>query len=45
MPKCYQLIGVPGAGKSTLIDAYLNTLLGVDFYDKFRFKIIDERKI
>jgi hypothetical protein len=28
-----------------LIDAYLNTLLGVDYYDKFRFKMIDERKI
>ena len=26
-------------------DAYLNTLLGVDYYDKFRFKLIDERKI
>ena len=28
-----------------MIDAYLNTLLGVDYYDKFRFKMIDERKI
>ena len=39
------MLGQTGSGKSTLIDAYLNTLLGVEFYDPFRFKMIDERKI
>ena len=34
-----------GAGKTTMIDSLINFLLGVNFYDKFRYKLIDEREI
>ena len=37
-------MGKTGVGKSTLIDSYINYLTGVDYYDKFRFKLIDERE-
>ncbi len=37
------MCGETGAGKTTLINSYLNTLLGVEFYDPFRFKMIFER--
>lgn len=43
MTKNYIVMGQTGVGKSTLIDAYINYLTGVDYYDKFRFKLIDER--
>lgn len=33
-----------GSGKTTLIDSMLNYLLGVEFFDKFRYKLVDERK-
>lgn len=35
--------GQTGAGKTTMINSYINILLGVEFFDPFRFKIIDER--
>lgn len=34
-----------GAGKTTLIDSMINYLLGVEFFDQFRYKLIDERNI
>ena len=47
-PECLQvrnivIFGQTGAGKTTFIDSYTNFLLGVDFYDKFRYKLVDER--
>ena len=39
------MLGETGTGKTTLIDAYINFLTGVTFYDKFRFRLIDEREI
>lgn len=39
------VLGETGVGKTTLIDAYINHLVGVDYYDKFRYRLIDERKI
>jgi GTPase SAR1 family protein len=43
--KCYNfvVVGATGAGKTTLIDSLVNYLLGVEFYDNFRYKLIDER--
>lgn len=43
--KNFIVIGQTGTGKSTLIDSYVNYLFGIDFYDKFRYKLIDERSI
>lgn len=34
-----------GTGKTTLIDSFINYILGVEFYDKFRYNLIDERNI
>lgn len=34
-----------GSGKTTMIDSFINYLMGVEYYDKFRYKLIDERKI
>ena len=35
------MIGATGSGKSTLIDGFINYILGVNFEDDFRFTIID----
>ncbi|XP_070829786.1 uncharacterized protein [Chaetodon trifascialis] len=36
------VLGATGAGKSTLIDGLINYILGVEWKDSFRFKLIDE---
>ena len=39
------VLGQSGAGKTTLVDAYVNYLMGIEIYDKFRYKIVDARAI
>jgi uridine kinase len=45
--KCYNIVvvGVTGAGKTTFCDSLVNFFLGVDFYNDFRYKLIDESAI
>ena len=35
--------GQTGAGKTTLIDCYINFLLDVELNDSFRYRLVDER--
>ena len=42
------LVGATGSGKSTLVDGIINYIMGVNFEDPFRFKMVvlekEERK-
>ena len=35
--------GQTGAGKTTLVDSFINFMLGIELYDKFRYKLVDEK--
>lgn len=39
------LLGATGSGKSTLINGMINYILGIDWKDSFRFKLIDEGQL
>lgn len=38
------LVGATGSGKSTLVDGFVNYLLGVNFDDPFRFTVLQLEK-
>ena len=43
--KIILLVGPPGAGKTTLINAIINYILGVKWKDTFRFKLVVDDKM
>jgi Tfp pilus assembly pilus retraction ATPase PilT len=38
--KIVLILGETGSGKSTIIDLMINYLLGVEYEDNFRFKLV-----
>ncbi|CAG0878992.1 unnamed protein product [Darwinula stevensoni] len=42
--KVILLVGITGAGKSTLVNSFVNHLLVVKFLDNFRYELIEEEK-
>jgi polynucleotide 5'-kinase involved in rRNA processing len=43
--KVILLVGQTGSGKSTMIDLIINYLMGIDFDDVIRYKLVDEREL
>lgn len=43
--RCYNflVVGPTGAGNTTFINSFINYIMGVEFYDNFRYNINDER--
>ena len=39
------VLGPTGAGKTTFVDSFLNFVLGIEFYDRFRYKLVNEKSI
>ena len=38
------LVGATGSGKSTMVDSFINYIVGVDYKDPFRFSMVDLEK-
>lgn len=38
--KTIMLVGATGSGKSTLVDGFVNYLMGVNFEDPYRFTVL-----
>ena len=38
------LMGATGSGKSTLINAMVNYIIGVEWEDNFRFQMVDDQR-
>ena len=43
-PKVLMLVGATGAGKTTLINSIANYIMGVEWQDDFRYKLITEKQ-
>ena len=41
----FLIIGPTGAGKTTYVDAFVNFVLGIDIFDKFRYRMVDEKHL
>ena len=39
------VLGPTGAGKTTFVDSFVNFVLGIEIYDRFRYKLVDEKHI
>ena len=39
------VLGPSGAGKTTLVDSFVNFVLGIEIQDLFRYKLVDEKQI
>ena len=39
------VLGQTGAGKTTFVDSFVNYLLGIEIYDKFRYRLCNEKQI
>jgi hypothetical protein len=35
------VVGGTGTGKSTLLDAFVNKIMGISYFDNWRFKLVD----
>ena len=36
------VLGQTGAGRSTWADSFINHIMGIEIYDNFRYKLVDE---
>lgn len=41
----FLVVGESGTGKTTLLDAFVNFICGIDFHDSWRWKLVDESDI
>ena len=39
------MLGPSGAGKTTFVDSFANFVLGIEIYDSFRYRLVNEKQI
>ena len=39
------VLGQTGSGKTTLLNSFANFLLGISFFDDFRYQLVDEQDL